>query len=234
MGKAIEKLATQKGHEIIGIAKDQDYLKNFEDTPDVAIEFTEPHAAPGNLLWCVAHQIPVVCGTTGWLQHWNKITEKFNQENGALFYASNFSLGVNLFFKLNQYLASLMSQHPIYRAHLTEIHHLEKKDAPSGTAIALAQQLIENHSGYHSWSSEDTTDQNILPIVSERKEGVPGTHILAYENIIDRVEIKHIAHSRLGFATGALSAAEWLPGRKGIFGMEDLLNINSQEIKHDD
>ncbi len=227
MGKAIEKLATQKGHEIIGIAEDQSSLKNFEGTPDVAIEFTEPYAAPENLLWCLAHQIPVVCGTTGWLQHWNEITEKFNQENGALFYASNFSLGVNLFFKLNQYLASLMSQHPIYRAHLTEIHHLEKKDAPSGTAITLAQQLIENHSGYHSWSSKDTTDQNILPIVSERKEGVPGTHILAYENIIDCVEIKHIAHSRLGFASGALSAAEWLPGRKGIFGMEDLLNIKS-------
>jgi 4-hydroxy-tetrahydrodipicolinate reductase len=231
MGKEIESLALERGHQIAGIVDSSDALKSWVGSADVAVEFTTPEAALHNIKWCIARQMPVVCGTTGWLHHFASISSQCIAAGGALFYASNFSLGVNLFFKLNAMLATLMQTAPNYEAVLEEIHHIHKKDTPSGTAITLAKALVKHHPAYTTWTSGATGEKGVLPVLSQRIDAVPGTHSLRYESPEDTIEIRHTAHSRKGFAMGVLQAVEWLPGRKGVFGMDDLLSIEDIALK---
>jgi 4-hydroxy-tetrahydrodipicolinate reductase len=190
---------------------------------DVGIDFSQPEAAVENISRCLRNGVPVISGTTGWLGDFDQVTELCKAQDGAFLYASNFSLGVNLFFELNRHLSRLMTGVPGYSVLMTEIHHSGKKDAPSGTAISLAEGIIAN-SEYQSWSLGDNGPGNI-PILSERKGDVPGTHRVAYDSGVDQIEIRHTAHNREGFATGALMAAEWLVGKKGVFTMKDVLNL---------
>jgi 4-hydroxy-tetrahydrodipicolinate reductase len=227
MGKAIEEIALQRGHEIV-LKIDQD--NSAELTPgklqvaDVAIEFTSPHSAYSNLELLREAGLPVVCGSTGWLDKW-KTVEKAFKEKGALVYASNYSIGVNLFFELNKKLASLMAPYPEYEVELKEIHHTQKKDSPSGTAVTLAEQVMGHlHSKTH-WVNEATTAQDALPIISERTDPAPGTHMVKYSSSIDDIEIIHTAHNRKGFATGAVLAAEFIIGKQGVFGMKQVLGL---------
>ncbi len=228
MGKAIEELAVERGH----IVKHKININNtnalkFIDPKeiDVAIEFSEPSAAYDNVKYCVEKGIPVVSGTTGWLDKKTEIDAICLKNKGAFFYASNFSLGVNLFFHLNKMLARLMNRYPEYKISLTEIHHTEKKDAPSGTAITLAEGIIEEIPSKKSWVNELNEMEELLPIVSLRQEEVPGTHLVSYASEVDDIEIRHVAHSRAGFALGAVLVAEWLADKSGIFGMDDFLKF---------
>ncbi|MFZ9002885.1 MAG: 4-hydroxy-tetrahydrodipicolinate reductase [Robiginitalea sp.] len=222
MGRMIDRLATARGHQVVARIDGPADQIPF-DQMDVAIDFSQPGAAVENISQCLQNGVPVISGTTGWLADFDKVTELCQARDGAFLYASNFSLGVNLFFELNRYLSRLMSGVQGYSVHITEIHHSGKKDAPSGTAISLAEGIIEN-SDYHSWSPDAKGSGNI-PIVSERTGDIPGTHRIAYDSEVDRIEIRHSAHSREGFAQGALLAAEWLVGKKGVFGMKDVLNL---------
>lgn len=224
MGKEVESIALTRGHHIAGIVDSKEALIRWEGSADVAVEFTSPSSAVHSLQWCLARRLPVVCGTTGWLEQFDDVSKQFTDHEGALFYASNFSLGVNLFFKLNALLATVMQSAPQYEAEIREIHHTHKKDSPSGTALTLARQLIANHARYTTWKPELTKEQGVLPVISERKDPVPGTHIIQYASAEDTIEIRHTAHSRKGFALGVVQAAEWLPGRKGVFGMDHLLS----------
>ncbi|GAB3271448.1 4-hydroxy-tetrahydrodipicolinate reductase [Larkinella harenae] len=226
MGKTIEQIALDRGHEIAGRIDlnnraDLDALGS-EDV-DVAIEFSSPEAAVGNIKDCLKRGWPVVCGTTGWLAHQTEIEELCTQHQGAFFYASNYSIGVNLFFRLNKMLARFMKGYPSYHVSMTEIHHTEKKDAPSGTAITLAEGIIEQNPLKKRWVNDAEDQEDALAIESLREGVVPGTHIVRYESEVDTIEIKHAAHSRQGFALGAVVAGEWLVGKQGVFGMEDLL-----------
>ncbi|TVQ76531.1 MAG: 4-hydroxy-tetrahydrodipicolinate reductase [Flavobacteriales bacterium] len=223
MGKTIEKILVERNHNIVYASSDLLTGTHQLERADVAIEFTKPEAAVDNILLCAEAGIPVVCGTTGWLNRWDTVCREVEKFRGSLFYASNFSLGVNLFFALNKQLAQLMAQHENYRASMTEIHHIHKKDAPSGTAITLAEGLIANHPKYSSWSLDEHSDA--LHIQDIREGEVPGTHTVRYTSENDKIEITHEAFSRQGFAKGAVIAAEWLPGKKGVFGMNDLLNL---------
>lgn len=222
MGKTIEQLAVQKGHQIVykssGSFKDGDLA-----LAEVAIEFSVPEVAVMNLTECFEHQIPVVCGTTGWLARWDEVLKICERSNGSLIYASNFSVGVNLFFNLNTYFAQLMQPYKAYIPTLEEIHHTQKKDAPSGTAISLAEGIL-NHSEKSDWELE-TTNPNKLSIRAVREGDVKGTHIISYTSSVDSLSIKHEAFSREGFALGAILAAEWLPGKKGVYHMKDVLNL---------
>ena len=232
MGKTIEELAKSRGHEIAGIIDkhNQGDLKYFDATRvDVAIEFTEPKSAVSNITHCLHRGIPIVSGTTGWLTYREEIEAICQLQQGSFFYASNFSIGVNIFFALNKTLARLMDPQGNYKVDIEEIHHTEKKDAPSGTAITLAEGIEEEMGRVKSWKlkeeNSDLTEAQI-PITSFRKEGVPGTHTINYTSEIDSISIEHVAHSRQGFAMGALLAAEWIPGKKGVFGMEDMLSLS--------
>jgi 4-hydroxy-tetrahydrodipicolinate reductase len=227
MGKTIEGIARDRGHHIVYASNDPLTSADKIQTADVAIEFTQPDAAVDNILVCAEAGVPVVCGTTGWLDRWDIVTREVKKMRGTLFYASNFSLGVNLFFKLNRQLAALMAKHDAYRAGMTEIHHIHKKDAPSGTAITLAEGLIDNHPGYTKWHLGDDEKQDSLPIKDIREGEVPGTHSIRYTSNQDAIEITHEAFGREGFALGAVIAAEWLPGRFGIVGMDDLLDTTT-------
>lgn len=222
MGKAIEKLALPKRHELIICRHSSDINQLSLEKPDVAIEFTNPESAYFNIRFCLESGIPIVCGTTGWLSAKPALDELCKAKNGAFFYSSNFSLGVNLFFRLNQYLAKVMGTQKSYDVFLTEIHHTEKKDSPSGTAITLALDILKERTDLRGWSI-DGLDPNTLPIHSERKDPFPGTHEIIYKSKIDEITITHAAHSREGFASGALAVAEWIPGKKGILGMKDFL-----------
>lgn len=226
MGKAIEALALQQGHIIthrITIDNRQE-LENYRPgEADVAIEFTAPESAAENLLFCLHNRLPVVCGTTGWLQHWEEISEKFRQGGGALFYASNYSIGVNIFFELNRMLAQWMAAYPDYAPAVTEVHHTEKKDAPSGTAITLAEGILAAYRELKGWQLTPNADKQYLPVTAIRQADVPGTHTVSYRSAIDTIEIIHTAHSREGFARGALQAAKWIVGKQGVFGMKDML-----------
>jgi 4-hydroxy-tetrahydrodipicolinate reductase len=228
MGKTIEEIAEERGHTIahkININNTQ-ALKFIDNTSiDVAIEFSQPDAAFNNISYCINHGIPVVCGTTGWLDRKPEIEALCKEKNGTFFYASNFSLGVNLFFKLNEILASMMEQHPIYQTKITEIHHTEKLDAPSGTAITLAEGLIKNLSSKNKWINEPSDEEDVLPIISKREPDVPGTHIIEYISDIDEIEIKHTAKSRTGFALGAVLVSEWILRKKGILSMTDFMKF---------
>lgn len=228
MGKEIERLAIEAGHEVVlKIDSSNLLIDNLEVLPavDVAIEFSTPDAAYENICLLLSSKVPVICGTTAWLERREEVEEMCRKEKSAFFYASNFSLGVNLFFKLNQKLAELMVHFKDeYKVGLKEIHHTTKLDAPSGTGITLAEGVIDVFPNKTNWSDQDAQDPNLL-IESERLPDVPGTHDVKYESSVDSITISHVAHSRTGFAKGALLAAEWIIGKTGIFGMDDLLNI---------
>jgi 4-hydroxy-tetrahydrodipicolinate reductase len=226
MGKVIEQTALSRGHHIVGRIdiNNRHELATFNNqNVDVAIEFSAPEAAYQNLKWSLAQGIPTVCGTTGWLQHRPEINAICADNDTAFFYASNYSIGVNLFFRLNKHLAKLIAPYNQYSVHTTEIHHTEKKDAPSGTAITLAEGLIEHLTNKTDWVNEAESAENQIPIVSLREGTVPGTHVIRYDSVVDSIEIQHVAHSRAGFAMGAVVAGEWLKDRKGVFGMDDLI-----------
>lgn len=228
MGKAIEEIALDRGHSVphkINI-NNTNALKFIDpETVDVAIEFSQPDAAFDNVTYCLNNGIPVVSGTTGWLDKKKEAEAICQQKDGAFFYASNFSLGVNLFFRLNKYLAGLMKNQKDYKIQMTEVHHTEKLDAPSGTAITLAEGIIEESGRYRSWKNEAEVETGELPIISLREEKVPGTHIVKYISEIDEIEIKHIAHDRTGFAMGAVLVAEWITGKRGVFNMDNFLGF---------
>ena len=228
MGKTIEEIALQRGHHIV-LTIDVNTLDNFTNEnlqqADVAIEFTGPHSAVSNLTQCLEAGIPVVCGSTGWLQQWDEIKKLCTDKNGSLLYASNFSVGVNLFFELNKHLARLMNSHQEYEVSIEEIHHTEKKDAPSGTAITLAEHVLENNQYKKSWVNQPGNTAEELSIISKRIDPAPGTHIIKYSSAIDDIEIIHTAHTRKGFATGAVLAAEFIQNKKGIFTMKEVLGL---------
>lgn len=221
MGKVIEQIALERGHVIVLKKSISDDFKGLENA-DVAIEFSAPEAAVANITESLNIGIPVVSGTTGWLEDYNKMTRLCVEKNTAFIYGSNFSLGVNLFFELNDYLAQLMSKFSEYKVEIEEIHHTQKLDAPSGTAISLANSII-NHSSYDNWTL-DNPSANEFKIDAIRTDDVPGTHSVFYTSKVDTIEIKHTAHNRDGFALGAVIAAEWLVGKKGVFTMKDVLN----------
>ncbi|KAA3438513.1 4-hydroxy-tetrahydrodipicolinate reductase [Rufibacter hautae] len=229
MGQTIERLALAKGHEIVGAltVHDADKLSGYTaDQVDVAIEFTSPDAALGNILTCFEKKIPVVVGTTGWLQHLPQVKEKCQELQGSLFYASNFSVGVNLFFHFNEYVAQKMQQYPEYHVQVKEIHHVHKLDKPSGTALSIADGILKHFPEKQGWINDVSQESTLLGVVSEREGEVVGTHIVQYTSENDTFELHHIAHSREGFASGALLAAEWLPSQQpGIYGMTDLLQL---------
>ncbi|SCY96782.1 4-hydroxy-tetrahydrodipicolinate reductase [Flavobacterium caeni] len=226
MGQVIERIALERGHEIVLRKKSTDSFEGLEKA-DVAIDFSIPDAAVGNISTCLDQGVPVVSGTTGWLEHYPKMAALCEEKQGAFIYGSNFSLGVNLFFALNVQLAKMMAKFPEYKASMEEIHHTQKLDAPSGTAISLAKDIIE-HSDYSSWALPGATPakNDELLIDAQRIENVPGTHSVFYDSAVDSIEIKHTAHSREGFALGAVIAAEWLHGKSGIFTMKDVLNLS--------
>lgn len=229
MGKIIEQMATDRGHEVV--------LKvgrsGFEDTElnnvDVAIDFSIPSVAYDNIRRCILNNTPVVSGTTGWLEKKGEIEALANEKEGSFLYASNFSLGVNLFFALNEHLAQLMNGHKAYRPSMVEVHHTQKLDAPSGTAITLAEGVISNFEGLSKWELVDdleAADSKVLPIRADRIDPTPGTHVIKYASDIDDIEIKHTAHNRNGFALGAVIAAEYLVQNPGIKSMKDVLGLN--------
>ncbi len=227
MGKTIHRIAEAEGHRI-PLVIDLDRPGTLEDLDkdiDVAIEFSRPDAAVRNISACLRAGIPVVSGTTGWLDALPQVKQICTEENGAFFYASNFSVGVNIFFALNRFLAKLMTATNGYQVQIDEIHHTEKLDAPSGTAITLAEGIIGEDSSKSGWISTEHPATDQIPIISHRLTDIPGTHIVKFQSEIDQIEIKHVAHSREGFARGALHAAKWLVGKRGVFGMEDLLNF---------
>lgn len=228
MGHAIEEIALQNGHEIvlkISIENTEDMTAENLQKADVAIEFTGPESAAENLKQCFNAEIPVVCGSTGWLDKWEEIKNICLSKNGAMVYASNYSIGVNLFFELNAYLSNLMKEYDIYDVKMEEIHHTQKKDAPSGTAITLAEQILDNIQRKKHWVNHPSIDKEELEIISKRTDPAPGTHKIKYTSSIDDIEIIHTAHNRMGFAGGAVKAAEFLKGKKGIFSMKDVLGL---------
>ena len=228
MGKAIEEIALQNGHEVvlkISIENVEDKTIENLQKADVAIEFTGPESAVENLQLCFEAGVPVVSGSTGWLDRWEDIRTACDEKNGSLIYASNFSIGVNLFFELNTYLAALMNQYDMYDIKMEEIHHTQKKDAPSGTAITLAEQILQNIARKKAWVNQQPSSADELEIVSKRIDPAPGTHIIKYTSPIDDIEIIHTAHNRTGFAAGAVKAAEFLKDKKGIYTMKDVLGL---------
>ncbi len=228
MGKTIERLAKAQGDEIV-LKVDIDNRENLQpqdlQAGDVVIEFTNPESAFANLKLCLEAGLPVVSGTTGWLDRLAEVKAICQQYQGAMIYASNFSLGVNVFFALNKKLAAIMQQFDQYQVALEEIHHTQKLDAPSGTAITLAEGIIDAYPDKTNWINEGTTNPQLLPITSKRIDQVPGTHTVTYQSVIDQITIQHKAHSRDGFAGGALLAAKWLIGKQGFYTMNDVLGL---------
>lgn len=223
MGKVIERIALERGHKIV-LKKDETNTYDGLETADVAIDFSVPMAAVDNITTAFNLNVPVVCGTTGWLDRYDEVVNWCQEKNGAFLYGSNFSLGVNLFFELNAYLAQMMAKFSsVYKVSMEEIHHTQKLDSPSGTAISLAKGVIEN-SAYTSWT-EGIANENQIHIEAKRIENVPGTHSVYYSSDVDFIEIKHVAHNREGFALGAVLAAEWIQGKKGVFSMKDVLDL---------
>ncbi len=226
MGKAIEQIAQANGHEIvlrISIENTKDFTIEAVQKADVAIEFTGPESAFENIKKCFEAGVSVVSGSTGWLKNLPEIQQAAIDNNVAFLYASNFSIGVNLFFELNNYLAGLMKAYKGYNPSITEIHHLEKKDAPSGTAITLAEQIMKVYTEKEEWVNYASDKKDKLEIISEREENVPGTHTVSFHSEIDDIAITHTAHNRKGFASGAVLAAEFINGKKGVFSMREVL-----------
>jgi 4-hydroxy-tetrahydrodipicolinate reductase len=223
MGKVIERIALERGHEIVLRKGQSDTFEGLAQA-DVAIDFSVPTAAVVNISTCLNENIPIVSGTTGWLEQYDEMVRLCEAKNGTFLYGSNFSLGVNLFFELNEYLAKMMARFAdVYKVSMEEIHHIQKLDSPSGTAISLAKGIIQ-HSDYESWT-EDQAQENQIHINAKRIENVPGTHSVFYQSEVDFIEIKHVAHNREGFALGSVLAAEWIQGKKGVFTMKDVLNL---------
>jgi 4-hydroxy-tetrahydrodipicolinate reductase len=230
MGKIIGEIAESRGHTIaakINIDNREDLNSLDPLAIDVAIEFSQPEAAVENITWAMTRGIPVVSGTTGWLSRKKEIERLTTLQNGAFFYASNYSIGVNIFFKVNEFLAKLMNETKGYQASLEEIHHTEKKDAPSGTAITLAEGILRNMEDLKDWhlSGQSPENEHSLPITAKRIDPAPGTHIIRYSSEIDQIEISHTAHSRQGFALGAVLVAEWIKDKKGVLSMDDFLSF---------
>lgn len=226
MGKAIEAFALQRNHVVVAKV-DADHPTEISKIKeaDVAIEFSQPEAVISNLKACFDAQVPVVCGTTGWLESKNEVEKYCQDRHGTFLYASNFSLGVNIFFKINEMLASMMNQQDGYDVEIDEIHHTQKKDAPSGTAITLAEGILSHLERKKTWVKGDNTNATEMAIHSFREDPAPGTHTVKYTSAIDDIEIKHTAHSRDGFAMGALLVAEWIQDKKGILHMGDFLKL---------
>lgn len=223
MGKAIEEILVERGHTIVAKLNRKPEAEDLKNT-EVAIEFSHPEAAFENLKVLLENKIPTISGTTGWLNQLEEI-KKINAENQCAFlYGSNFSLGVNLFFELNKHLAKLMAKYPAYKVEIEEIHHTQKLDAPSGTAISLAEQIMEN-STLKNWELDGKSADENIPIYAKRIDHVPGTHTVSYHSEIDSIEITHTAHTRKGFALGAVLAAEWIHGKTGFFSMKDVLGL---------
>ena len=222
MGQAIEQIAIKRGHDIV-IKTNEATGYSIKDA-DVAIDFSIPDAAFGNISNCLNNKVPVISGTTGWLDQYNDAISLCEKNNGAFIYASNFSLGVNIFFELNEMLAKMMTTLEDYKVDVEEIHHTKKLDAPSGTAITLAEGILKNHSKYNNWKL-DQSGELTLPITAKRIPDVPGTHTITYKSDIDTIKIEHEAHSRQGFALGAVIAAELIIGKTGVFTMKDVLSI---------
>ena len=226
MGQEIEKIALERGHEIVVTLNDQDDWIDKESElakADVAIEFSMPHSVVSNIFKCFDAQLPIVVGTTGWYGQLDHVKEVCWKNNKSLLYASNFSIGVNLFFEVNKMLARLMNEHEEYHVSVEETHHTAKVDSPSGTAISLANDIIDNLDSKNLWVNQQSDKDYELEIFSKRIEAVPGTHVVKYQSDIDDIEIKHTAKSRVGFAKGAVLAAEWLANKKGVYTMRDLI-----------
>jgi 4-hydroxy-tetrahydrodipicolinate reductase len=228
MGKAIEEVAIQRGHKIV-IKIDQPNLHEFTKEnmakAEAAIEFTSPHTAYENVRSCIEFGVPIVCGSTGWTERLDEMKNICAERNGSFIYSSNFSVGVNIFFEVNKKLAVLMAPHKEYEVLLEETHHTQKKDAPSGTAITLAEQILEQVKRKKKWVNELSDHPEDLEIISQRIDPAPGTHSIKYSSVIDDIEIIHTAHNRQGFATGAVLAAEFIKDKKGFFTMKDVLNL---------
>ena len=230
MGHMIEEVAATRGHKIvlkIDVTNQHDFTKENIATADVAIEFTNPESAFQNVMKCLEVEIPVVSGSTGWNQKLEEAKNYCKQTNGSFLHTSNFSIGVNIFFEINKLLANLMSSQPAYDVTMREIHHTAKKDAPSGTAVTLADQILSNLPRKKNWVNNPSANNEELSIISERIDPAPGTHYVKYSSEVDDIEIIHTAHSRKGFALGAVLAAEYISDKKGIFSMKDVLNIAS-------
>ncbi|MFK7813413.1 MAG: 4-hydroxy-tetrahydrodipicolinate reductase [Maribacter sp.] len=222
MGKMIAQVALQRGHTIVAKI-DVDTTDIDYNNMDVAIDFSMPDAAFENITSCIENGVPVISGTTGWLENYDKAISLCNEKKGAFIYASNFSLAVNVFFELNKQLAKMMKNLNQYQVSMEEIHHTQKLDAPSGTAITLAEGIIKN-TKYEGWKL-DTSSEKEIQISSKRIGSTPGTHTVVYDNAVDAIEIKHTAHNREGFALGAVIAAEWIIGKEGVFSMKDVLGL---------
>lgn len=228
MGKEIEKIAVSRGHSIslkIDINNANTITSADLKSCDAIIEFSTPHSVIPNMLKCFESGTPVVVGTTGWYDKADEMKKICKEKNACLFYASNFSIGVNIFFKVNEYLAKLMNNYESYNVSIEEIHHIHKLDAPSGTGLSLANQILGNYSKKTKWVNTETNKENELAIISKREGEVPGTHIIRYQSVIDDIEITHTAHNRQGFALGAVLAAEFVKGKKGIYGMNELMKL---------
>jgi 4-hydroxy-tetrahydrodipicolinate reductase len=230
MGKIIEEVALSRGHQV-NVKIDIDTLSDFNADKfaqvDAAIEFTGPHTAFQNVMRCLSMNTPIVCGSTGWLEHIKEVENKCKEVNGSFIYASNFSVGVNIFFEVNKKLAQLMEGQLQYDVRIKEIHHTEKKDAPSGTAISLAEQILENNSSKKKWINDNPSQKDELQIESERIDPYPGLHEVIYDSAIDEIRIAHNAHNRNGFALGAVLAAEYIFGKQGMFTMKDVLGFGN-------
>ena len=229
MGKAIEKIALERGHKT-GLIIDADnageihHLSDY--SIDVAIEFSQPNVAMANIKACINQQVPVISGTTGWLNYYPEVAAYCREKSGTFLSASNFSLGVNLFFKLNQWLGTIMARQEEYNVELEEVHHTQKLDKPSGTAITLAEKILSGHPKLNEWVCDTNPKPNQLHIRSIREPEVPGTHIVTYDSPVDTIEVKHIAKNRTGFALGAVMVAEWIRDKQGVYTMDDYLNIS--------
>lgn len=230
MGKIIGEIAESRGHTIVAKINidNREELNTLDPSKiDVAIEFSQPESAAENITWALTRGIPIVSGTTGWLSRKKEIETLTADQNGTFFYASNYSIGVNIFFKVNEFLAKLMNQTSGYQASIEEIHHTEKKDAPSGTAITLAEGIFQNMDNLKDWhlSGQSPENEHSLPITAKRIDPAPGTHIIRYSSDIDLIELSHTAHSRQGFALGAVLVAEWIKDKKGVLSMDDFLSF---------
>jgi len=223
MGKAIERIAQDRGHVVVQRVGSENSGETPVENADVVIEFSTPSSVVANIKACLNATKPVIVGTTGWLEHLDEITSEVNKNNGALLHASNFSIGVNIFFEVNKHLAEMMNGRIEYTPIVEETHHVEKLDIPSGTAISIANDLIDRSDSVEAWS--ELNEDRKLQVVSHRKDEVPGTHKVSYRSEIDDITIEHKAHNREGFAIGAVLAAEWIVGRKGVFTMKDLLKF---------
>ncbi|MFI5150079.1 MAG: 4-hydroxy-tetrahydrodipicolinate reductase [Bacteroidia bacterium] len=228
MGREIEKIALSRGHQIV-LKVDEHNASSYSDAElkqaHAAIEFSTPATAVDNILRCFRCNVPVVAGTTGWLEKMDEVKQACTLSGSTFFYASNYSIGVNLFFQLNKFLAQLMNPYSDYNPVLEEIHHIHKKDSPSGTGITLAEDLLSGFKRKTSWKEGESTDPEVLAILSKREGEVPGTHNIHYISAVDEISISHIAHNRKGFALGAVIASEWIQGKKGIWGMNDMLGF---------